>query len=341
MRRTRNLAWVLLALACTVRSTVAGDQHGHAETYAIADALFLQRDNAAGGAALAVDELTDSPVITAGQSQFTVQPGLRLVYGSIDDSNRGWEAGYLGVWGMFADAAATGSNLRAPDPFASLPNADGFNNRTAARSTYSSTLNSAELNFVWRSCDGGFSRRAASPWQRCESYRHGTFDWLLGIRWAGLDESAGLSYSGGLIPVPSSYTVRTSTNMFGIQAGRRARWEWDAWAFEGWAKAALTGSGMSQSQDAIMDVFTDQAIRPARSGREGSAGFIGDMNFSVTRRLSDTWGLRAGYNLIWLSGVALAPNQFDFTATSSSGTGVASGGSLFLHGASLGLEARW
>ena len=45
--------------------------------------------------------------------------------------------------------------------------------------------------------------------------------------------------------------------------------------------------------------------------------------------------------LAYISGVALAPNQWDFTDTTTSGTGVRGAGGLFLHGANLGLEARW
>jgi hypothetical protein len=48
-----------------------------------------------------------------------------------------------------------------------------------------------------------------------------------------------------------------------------------------------------------------------------------------------------GYNLIWLSGVALAPNQFDFSSPPAGGTQLHGGSSVFLSGANLGLEARW
>lgn len=76
---------------------------------------------------------------------------------------------------------------------------------------------------------------------------------------------------------------------------------------------------------------------------------IGDINASLIYRLSETWGLRVGYNLIWLSGVALAPNQFNMGTTPSSGTSgeflgsttLNGGSSVFLQGANLGLEARW
>jgi hypothetical protein len=70
-------------------------------------------------------------------------------------------------------------------------------------------------------------------------------------------------------------------------------------------------------------------------------GFLTNMNLSAIYRFTDVWGLRIGYNLAWISGVALAPNQWDFTDTTTSGTGVRGAGGLFLHGANLGLEARW
>jgi hypothetical protein len=44
---------------------------------------------------------------------------------------------------------------------------------------------------------------------------------------------------------------------------------------------------------------------------------------------------------MWIEGVATAPDQLDFTDTSTSGSHVVSNGGLFLHGANVGLEARW
>jgi len=53
------------------------------------------------------------------------------------------------------------------------------------------------------------------------------------------------------------------------------------------------------------------------------------------------WGLRAGYNLYWLTNAALAPTQYDFGLFADSGSRVNDNGGLFLHGANLGVEARW
>ena len=65
------------------------------------------------------------------------------------------------------------------------------------------------------------------------------------------------------------------------------------------------------------------------------------MNGTLIYRLTDRWGLRAGYNFYWLTNAALAPNQFDFATAEGAGTGINDNGGLFLHGANLGTEYRW
>lgn len=312
---------------------------GRPQAYAIADALFLDRDNQSTDQPLVVSGST--PFITTGQLTFANQPALRLFFGAVNDCDAGWEAGYLGVWNMFASSTIAGPDtLQAPDPLALL--VPEFNDRALARATYASTLNSAEINVFSRTDDGGFCRGAAAPWQRCAGYERGTFDWLAGIRWAGLDESASLIFSGGQNPALGTYSLRSTTNLFGGQVGGRGRMAWDRWAVEGWAKAALCGSAMSQSQAAIVNAAVpDPPIRPAQRAFEGGVGFIGDLNATLAYRLTDTWALRAGYNLVWLTGVALATNQFDFGPDSTSGSSLHGGAGVFLHGGSLGLEARW
>lgn len=308
------------------------------EAYAIFDVVFLQRDNQSTDQILAA--IGPDALITSGQPQFAVQPGIRLFLGRVDDGCRGWEVGYLGVWNMFADLDEGGvANISAGDPLGLL--AEGFDGRSLARATYLSSLNTAEANLLWRSCHRGFSRISAYPWERCCNYRRGTFDWLTGFRWAGLDEAAGLELSGADYPGPSTYNVRSTTNFFGAQIGGRGRMEWDRWAIEGWAKAALAGTAMSQSADPIIS-FSQPGVpwRPARSATEGGVGFIGDINVNLAYRLNDTWRLRTGYNFLWLTGVALAPNQFDFGGPTA-GTGLNGGAGVFLHGANLGLEASW
>ena len=66
-----------------------------------------------------------------------------------------------------------------------------------------------------------------------------------------------------------------------------------------------------------------------------------DANLSLLYRIDDAWRIRLGYNAIWLTGVALAPSQFDFSTSTTAGTGLVGGRTLWLNGMNLGLERRW
>jgi hypothetical protein len=334
---------VLLWLAAQIALGLAAAQADDAGPYAVFDTVFFQRRNAAADQSLVFDgAAADAPaVVSVRDMRFPVQPGVRLFVGDVDDCGRGWEVGYLGVWGMFADAEAAGAGtLRAPDPLALQPNT-GLNDASFARATYASTLNSPEANLFLRDADSGYDRSSGRPWQRCAGYVQGRVDWLAGFRWAGLDESATVSYVPASPSVPTTYGVQSSSNLFGVQVGTRGRMEWERWAVEGWAKTALAGAERSQSQAPIVDALDGGLIRPGGSSRDGGVGFIGDMTASVIYKLSDTWGLRAGYNLLWISGVALAPDQFSFAALPAGSTAISANSTAFLHGANLGLEARW
>lgn len=333
---------LLAALACAVAAHPARAD----ETYAIFDAVFLQRDIGAAQRPLVTETTSGAPAIRTDDLTFATQPGMRLFYGRKGDCAPGWEVGYLGVWGMFGEDANVSAvnTLQAANPLGAP--VGSLNGAGVARATYRSSLNSAEANIFSRWCDGGYDRSAGEPWRRCDNYHGGNVDWLAGFRWASLDEQAALAFA----PAPNLgsglYAVESSSNIFAAQVGARARAAWDRWAFESWAKLALGGTAMSQSQapivNSIINVGGQPVIeRPALSAAEGGVGFIGDMNFTLTYRLTETWGLRMGYNLIWLSGVALAPNQFDFSSPPGGGGELHGGSSVFLSGASLGLEARW
>ena len=70
--------------------------------------------------------------------------------------------------------------------------------------------------------------------------------------------------------------------------------------------------------------------------------FEGELNLSGIFRINDVWSLKAGYSVMWIEGLALAPDQLDFNfAVSPSGNTLTSDGGMFIHGANVGLEARW
>jgi hypothetical protein len=136
------------------------------------------------------------------------------------------------------------------------------------------------------------------------------------------------------------YTVHTRNNLFGGQVGSRARWTWNRWALEGWAKAGLFGNAQKQYQDALIDYRFVQQREP-RWANGSEVAFLADLNVSAIYRLNDVWGIRVGYSTVWIDGLALAPSQFDYANTTVAGTQLRGGDGIFLSGANLGLEARW
>ena len=249
----------------------------------------------------------------------------------------------MGVYGMFANAtAASPAGLLQVAGDLGLVTS-GLNDAATARATYASTLNAAEVNLVRHVYDGGFRRNSGRPWQRCEGYDGGHVDWLAGFRWAGLEDAAQLSLTPDGSPVANTYSVHASSNLFAPQVGVRARMAFQRWALEGSTKLGIAGTVTSQSQTMFDQLAPDDPYRGPRSAQRGGMGMIADMNLSAIYRFNETWGLRAGYNLFWLTGVALAPDQWDFSAGQSDadGSGLNHTGSLFLNGANLGLEARW
>jgi hypothetical protein len=305
-------------------------------SYALTDALFWGRDNQAADQPLVVSQDSGQPLINAQDLQFPFSAGVRAFYGQRAPNRGGWEIGYFGVYGQSATqylAVPPPDFIQVPEPLGSLLTADG----ESVTVKYNSVINSAEANL--------FSTR--NEWREpTGSWR--TVDWLLGFRYLGVEEQAsilmdgcvkdGCSAGDSVTSVP--YEASTRNNLFGAQIGNRTRWTWENWAFEGWAKAGLFGNAQKQIQAPLYD-YTGFQLREGQSATGGQVAFVGDINTSIVYRLTDVWGIRAGYNLIWIDGLALAPNQFDFTTDDGSGSRLAQGGGIFMHGANLGLEARW
>jgi hypothetical protein len=247
--------------------------------------------------------------------------------------------GYWGAYGFFGDTRADlAKGLAVPGDLGSA--VPGWNSASTVTASWQSSLNVAELNLLRSEFGAGCDPCSRWPARRC--HHESEFDWIGGLFWAGLDEQAALKVTAAPGDVPTAYRVATASNLFGGQLGGRGRWTWDRLSVEGSLKAGIGGAWLSQSASPITSsIVPDFEYRWGRRAEDTGMGFLSSLNATVAYRFTDTWGLRVGYNLAWLSGVALAPNQWDFTDTTTSGTAVRGAGGVFLHGANLGLEARW
>ena len=193
-------------------------------SYAVFDALFLQRNNAAIDRPVVVSSTAPTAsVISGSDPTSTIGTGARLVYGNYGEEDLGWEVGFVGVYSMTAARAVTsaGGTLEAANQtFATQTGlVDGF----SARVTDNTSINSIELNAVFHEYDGGYNRRSGRPAQRCEGYDGGHVDWIGGFRWANLQDAASLAIPRGSSTVPSTYDVNSTSNLFAAQVGTRGR----------------------------------------------------------------------------------------------------------------------
>ena len=315
------------------------------QRYFVFDVLGLQRNNALKEGALVVKNVESMPdgfkALRTHQLQSTVAPGVRLLYGDYGNDGIGWETGYLGLWNMYATSRVEGEFLQAPGElgFAS----PALRNATHAGFSGVTSLQSADINLVYHMYDGGQDPRSPRPSQRVAWYDGGHLDWLTGFRWGGLDDVGTVGFFKPGAEKPNTYTAHTSSNLFAGQVGVRGRMAFQEWALESWIKVGLAGTSLSQTQSFVDQLAPLDPYRPTGSSWKGGVGMIADANLSGVYRIDRVWGVRFGYNLVWLTGVALAADQFNWTASTDPATtlGIDNTGSMLLSGANAGLEARW
>jgi hypothetical protein len=293
-------------------------------SYVWAEALILERNNRSDDRPLVFDLNTDEELLTVGDLDFDWSGGLRIGYGIRTRGCWAWEFGYLGVFDHSASAEVElEDSLMLPDDLGLQVN--NFFAADEVDVEYESDLHSTEANLVHccccRDCCGGRS-----------------VEWLVGFRYLNLGEELDITAFDSEEST-TEYSVETENRLYGAQIGTRLRRSRCRWSWEATGKAGIFGNDMKQSQDPIID-FPDFEFRSRQSSSESDVAFVGDLNLTAIYQLTRVWGLRTGYNLIWIEGLALAPDQLDFSNTGDDAE-LQDGGGVFLHGVNIGLEGRW
>jgi hypothetical protein len=198
--------------------------------------------------------------------------------------------------------------LAAPDFF----DASGMN------VSYSSRLNNAEFNVLRNSGSSSLS-------------------WLYGFRYLGLNEHLDINSLGAI--GTGNYAIMTRNNMFGIQGGARWVFNYRCLYLEATAKGGVLENATQQTQNVTDSAFPLALRNTLEKG--ANVSFLGEAGGNAVYKLSEHWAIRTGYTLIWVNGLALAPNQLDYTFNASSGTGLNHGGNLLLQAINLGAELHW
>jgi hypothetical protein len=177
--------------------------------------------------------------------------------------------------------------------------------------TYASKIYNSELNLRW------------------DISNH--LSMLAGFRWLELRENLYGGVFGG--ESPASWNTITQNDLYGFQLG------WDAILFrrnrfsiDGIVKAGIYGNYAKQTT--ALDRYFDETLGDSTT----HAAFLGEVGLQCKFQLNDKLVLRAGYEALWLQGMALAPGQIHETNFQTNQVGMDTSGSVLYHGATAGLE---
>jgi hypothetical protein len=173
------------------------------------------------------------------------------------------------------------------------------------------------------------------------------FDLLLGFRYADFHESLEGAYTSGALTETETWSADRNS-LYGVQAGGEAvLWESACRTVrvDGFGKAGVYYNDIHTSFETRF--FNDFNNPVVASAGNSQAAFLGELGINAAYQATEHLSLRAGYQVLWLSGVATAGRQVPATANFN-GTGgrtiassVDGGSSIFYHGFNAGLEVAW
>ncbi len=318
--------------------------------YGQVQGLFMMRHPQLNRRAIVVDPNTNTTFMSASDLDYNYDPGLQATVGMRLGDSLGVEFTYFGVFDGSASAVAVTPNPAAFLTFGGNLVGNAFVDMDRVDVTYSSWINSFAVNFPCCSgceecgcgedcCDEGCTISGVSRGSNVGSQ---SMTWFSGFRYLDLGEELNMSTQRlvlGPEPEHGRYDVRTSNHLYGAQLGGRYRRTYGRFGWDTTGTAGIFGNDAQQTQT-VTD-FPNVPLRNITSNSSGVA-FVGDANLSGIYRLSDVWNLRAGYNVMWIKGVALAPDQLNFNfADPQGGSQMDNDGGMLLHGVNFGIEARY
>lgn len=294
--------------------------------YVQLDALFLTYGQSAARQPVVIRTVDDNfiypgpTLASTTDATLGTQIGPRITFGILNDDCRGWELSYFGLFGGGGNVTVTGNNDLALPGDLGLASLNFFNSNLMTV-TSRGELHSVELN----------RQRRIDDWTVLAGVRYLRVEDEFNIRGGDPDTTFG------------DYHLEAGNDLFGVQAGlrRQGTLSWVCWDLTG--KAGLYGNSAKQSQYVTDDPNPNPIfyLRDPVSASSTEFAFVGEIQANLTIPLTQWLSLRGGYNLLWIEGVALAPNQLDFSYNSTSGSGLDSDGGLFLHGVHAGGEIIW
>jgi hypothetical protein len=286
-----------------------------------------------------VEEGTGTPprgqrdaLLTTDSLQQNPNWGPRLTIDHLFHDAHRLELSYFGLHHWNSQSSFDGINgvgfsfLNIDVPFDSNYTSD-FDGAQFVSAAYASEIHSVELNCRtdnrW-----DLNQSAGYPW-----YEY--VDFLAGVRYFRLEEEFDLASTDAL--ETSNYLIDTTNDLVGGQLGLIAGTYCTplvSWNLVG--KAGVYAN-MGKQSTLLRDDNNTVLLRDFTT-RDEEIAFIGELNANIAYDFHPNAALTVGYSLVWLDGVALAPEQLDFTTTATSGSAINQNGGVLFNGLSVGLQ---
>jgi hypothetical protein len=287
------------------------------------DALMLWQGNAqnlplfldsAGGTALNAQDL-----------QTQMAGGARVGLMRYVDDSHAIEGNYF----QARPFNATGTAPANGGPYQLTNTGDlAFNDIDSATVSSSGWIQSAELN-----------------WRKCVCYS--PISWIAGFRWVELNSRTNVDYDF-TNPDPfgsGSIDTAAGNNLYGGQMGADMRL-WNArgrWRVNGIGKAGVFYNSASFQRSSAGFTYADGTPFPLGTvaATADQTAFFGEVGLNTTWWVTNWLAWRAGYTVMWVSGVAVAAEQLPLNNFGEGTASLDTDGSVLLHGVTTGIEARW
>ncbi len=300
-----------------------------------AEFMYMTREEVSRRVNFASQGVGGPIVLDTDDLDFDEEPGFRLMGSLLLGPGTNLEGGYFGTfhWDSTAQAVSANNDLfSAISQFGliNIPNLPEVNNSNLQKIDYSSELHNWELNV---------RRRWVSP--NCRFHTSA----LVGARYMVLDEDFNYFISAGN-PVIGTTNTRISTfnDLVGFQlGGDMLVCLFPGVKLGGNLKAGVYGN-RAENKTNIAVMRPDPALNQFFNefGDDSDAAFVGEGGFETIFEVSERTTLRIGYQLLYVNGVALAPENFnpDFRLAVRP-VNVNHNGDVFYHGLQTGLEYTW
>jgi len=292
--------------------------------YAYYDAeLFFARRTPGFASQPVVDSTTGGGTLatTTTMPEFKYEPGVKSTVGYMFPQAFAIEGTFMGqnFWDSHQTVNNGTADLTIPGALGTvltdLGSAGGGTSQITT--TYSSRFDSTELNFVRPYANIQFSA---------------------GFRYIELNEKYDINGESSLVSA-SDYLITTRNRLYGSQLGVRGQWQISRLTFDVQTKGGLYANYAGENQT-VSDANNTILVQGGSAART-DVSFVGEVSAYMTVPVYSFLTARFGYSALWITDLALAPNQLDFSNTATSGDTLNTHAGVLIHGFNAGLEARW